>query len=227
MLSTLVRGVTTVATPPLLSEPMPDPKGNGGVLEAADLVDIYERGRRSFGLHSDSESRASAGPRARELVIGYLTTVGNYDYRLQWSFRQDGRSSFMCILTGIMLTKGRTPKPAPLGAAALAGKAGAFTAAGEQAHAPRQRTICSPHHQHFFNLRLDFDVDAPGTAWRSFNLRTDREIGPTPRQRFLSLTNDLARERDAVRNLNLESHRMWAVFTQLDLHIGPSRRIPD
>src|SRR5882672_5958287 len=122
--STLVRGVTTVAHATLLSEPMPDPKGNGGVLEAADLVDIYERDAGSLWAHSDSEARASAGPRARELVIGYLTTVGNYDYRLQWSFRQDGTIEFHVYLTGIMLTKGTHAKTCAACAAALAGKAG-------------------------------------------------------------------------------------------------------
>ena len=50
---------------------------------AADVVDIYERDDGSLWSHYEPESKASAGPRARELVIGCLATVGNYDYRFQ------------------------------------------------------------------------------------------------------------------------------------------------
>jgi primary-amine oxidase len=39
----LVRGVTSPAHATLLSEPMPDFDGTGGVREAQNLVDIYER----------------------------------------------------------------------------------------------------------------------------------------------------------------------------------------
>jgi primary-amine oxidase len=212
--SPLVRGITTAAHATLRSEPMPDPKGNGGVIEAADLVDIYERDAGTLWSHYDSESHASAGPRARELVIGYLTTVGNYDYRLQWSFRQDGTMEFHVYLTGIMLTKGTHAKTCAACATALTGKAGAFSAVGEQAHGVLVADhLLAPHHQHFFNLRLDFDVDGTRNSVEEFNLRTDRRDGANPQGNGFSLSQTIfARERDAVRNLNLESHRMWAVF---------------
>jgi primary-amine oxidase len=178
-----------------------------------DLVDIYERDAGILWSHQDSESPLSAGPRARELVIGYLTTVGNYDYRFQWSFRQDGSIEFHVYLTGILQLKG-THASTCAACAALASKAGSTTLEGEQGHGVLVADhLLAPHHQHFFNLRLDFDVDGTPNSIKEFNLSTDRRGRANPYGNGFSLTETVfAREREAVRDLNPASHRMWAVF---------------
>ena len=207
----LVRGVTTEAYATLLSEPLPDQ--TGGARTAADVVDIYERDGGSLWAHYEPESKASAGPRAHELVIGCLTTVGNYDYRFQWSFRQDGSIEFHVYLTGVMQLKGTHAKTCTA-CAARADKTGTSTATDEQAYGVLVADhLLAPHHQHLFNLRLDFDVDGTRNSVKEFNLTTDRRSSTNPHGNAFSLSQTVfAREGQAVRDLNPASHRMWAVF---------------
>ncbi|MCW5559323.1 MAG: hypothetical protein KIT22_16025, partial [Verrucomicrobiae bacterium] len=99
----LRRGFTTAPYATLLNEPLCD--GAGGARTAQDIVDIYERDAGILWSHTETDT-GTAGPRARELVIGMLSTIGNYDYRFQWSFRQDGSIEFHVYLTGVMQLKG-------------------------------------------------------------------------------------------------------------------------
>src|SRR5581483_2347044 len=63
-------------------------------------VALYERDSGIAWKHGDTTRRA------RELVIGYLTQVGNYEYGFDWIFHQDGTLECRVALTGIMAVKG-------------------------------------------------------------------------------------------------------------------------
>ena len=90
--------------------------------------------------------------RARQLVLSFIATIGNYDYAVNWIFHQDGVIEVDAALSGIMLPQGVAQT-----------KAGGHTGlTSGHLVAPN---IVAPHHQHFFSFRLDFDVD--GTANRS------------------------------------------------------------
>ena len=51
-------------------------------------------------------SKQNESRRARQLVIFFITTIGNYDYAINWIFHQDGTLEVDAALTGIMLPKG-------------------------------------------------------------------------------------------------------------------------
>jgi primary-amine oxidase len=209
----LVRGVTTVSYATLLSEPMPDFEGTGSARTAPDVVDIYERDAGLLWAHADMLSKESVGPRAKELVIGYLSAVGNYDYRFQWSFRQDGTIEFHVYLTGVMQVKG-TQSQTCTACAEIGDKNGVFKPTDEQAHGVLVADhLLAPHHQHLFNLRLDFDIDGTANSIKELNLKTDRRGRNNPYGNAFSLTQTVfEREKQAIRDLNPASHRMWAVF---------------
>ena len=78
--------------------------------------------------------------RARQLVLSWIATVGNYDYGFNWIFHQDGTLEMDVVLTGIMQTKG-------------------VTGAGDHHSHLVMKDVAATHHQHFFNFRLDMDVD--------------------------------------------------------------------
>jgi len=44
---------------------------------------------------------------ANELVVGFVATVGNYDYVYKWVFREDGSFSFEAELNGLILKQNR------------------------------------------------------------------------------------------------------------------------
>lgn len=85
--------------------------------------------------------------RSRQLVVEWISTVGNYEYAFAWIFHEDGVIEQRTTLTGIMSVKGATRDTDS-------------TAAHGQRLTDR---IIAPHHQHFFAFRLDVDVDGPGT----------------------------------------------------------------
>jgi primary-amine oxidase len=206
----LKRGSTTPAYATLMDEVLPNGVGGAGVV--TNSVDLYERDSGILWAHRD-DSAGTIGPRARELVIGCLSSIGNYDYRFQWSFRQDGSIEFHVYLTGIMQLKGTTAGTCSA-CAALASRPGTVTGEGEQRHGVlvADHTL-APHHQHFFNVRLDLDVDGTRNAVKEMNVSSDRTGRSNPHGSAFSLSQTVfAREREAVRDLNPQSNRMWVVF---------------
>jgi primary-amine oxidase len=151
-------------------------------------VALYERDAGIAWKHGDNTRRA------RDLVIGYLTQVGNYEYGFDWVFHQDGTLECRVILTGIMAVKG------------------VATGVHDPYAHPVAKNIVAPHHQHFFTFRLDFDVD--GTANRVLEVNS-QAVPPGPQNpfgnAFTMRETPLANERDAQRNLNLQSSRRWVV----------------
>ena len=79
-------------------------------------------------------------------MVFFIATIGNYDYAINWIFHQDGALEVDAALTGIMLPKGVKDATA---AGHDGPPSGHLVAAN----------VVAPHHQHFFNFRLDFDVD--------------------------------------------------------------------
>jgi primary-amine oxidase len=151
-------------------------------------VAIYERDGGIAWKHGENARRA------RELVIGYLSQVGNYEYGFDWIFHQDGTLESRVTLTGIMAVKG--------------------SAAG--AHDPYAhivaKNIVAPHHQHFFTFRLDFDIDGPANRVIEVN---SQAVPPGPQNpwgnAFAMRETTLENERDARRNMNLQTSRRWLV----------------
>src|SRR6185312_629368 len=78
--------------------------GQPYVLERA--VTIYERDGGLLWKHYESYSEQNESRRARELVISFIATIGNYDYAINWVFHQDGVLEVDAALSGIMLPKG-------------------------------------------------------------------------------------------------------------------------
>ena len=151
-------------------------------------VALYERDAGVSWKHGDDTRRA------RELVLGYLTQPGNYEYGFDWIFHQDGALEMRVALTGIMAFKG---------------VAGAMHDPYSHLVAPN---LAAPHHQHFFTFRLDLDVD--GLANRALEMNSV-PVPAGPRNphggAFLMQETPLATERQAQRKINLESSRRWIV----------------
>ena len=138
--------------------------------------------------------------RSRRLVVSSISTVENYEYGFFWYLYQDGTIQFEVKLTGILslgaFQPGETP---PYGVLV----------------APQ---LYAPNHQHFFNMRLDFDLD--GTA----NTVHQVDVVPDPIDDANPFENAFRRRPRRWRprsrpagNLNLETARTWKVVNP-DVH---------
>ncbi len=177
-----------------------DEKGNP--VEFPRVVALYERDGGLLWKHYDRDRKYNASRRARELVLGWIATVGNYDYGFNWIFHQDGTLETEVLLTGVMETK-----------AVKMGTASDDDPEAMYGHlvAPNVDAV---NHQHFFNFRLDVDVDG---AKRNSVVEIEAEpVPPGPdnpqKNAFRMKQTLLAREQEAERQLNLASSRAWKVI---------------
>ena len=173
--------------------------GQPAVLQRA--VGIYERDGGLLWKHYESYSGRNESRRARELVIFFIATIGNYDYAINWIFHQDGVLEVDAALTGIMLPKGVSEMKAVEHGAGL--KSGHLVASG----------VVAPHHQHFFNFRLDFDVDGQQNSVHEMNTRALPAGRGNPSLNGIVMEETaLKTEREAQRRMNMQSARTWLVL---------------
>jgi primary-amine oxidase len=121
-----------------------DALGQPQIIENA--VCMHEEDYGISWKHTDFRTGEVEVRRARRLVISTIATVGNYEYGFYWYLYTDGTIEYEVKLSGVLTT----------GAIAVGEKpvSGVLVAPG----------IYGPHHQHFFNVRLDMCVDGPNNS---------------------------------------------------------------
>ena len=195
----------------LLEVPMANENGAGEVWP--EMLDLYERESDTLWTHFDIDSQANEARRGRELVIGFIATVANYDYSFHWIFRQDASLEFVAELSGVILTKGVEAQRCQV-CSQKRDQAGVTEPVGEE----RFGTLVAPqllgvNHQHFINVRLDFDIDGVSNSVKEINARPARRGGSNPfGNAFVGSQTVFGREREAARDVNPASQRVWAVF---------------
>ena len=164
-----------------------DAQGNPVTLPGA--VALYERDGGIAWKH-DQDAR-----RARDLVLSFVSTVGNYDYGFDWIFHQDGTLEMRTALTGVMAAK-----------AVADGEHDAYS------HVVG-KNLAAPHHQHFFTFRLDLDVDGatPNRVAEMNNVPAPTGPANPYGGAFQMVETELRTEREAQRNMDLASSRKWIV----------------
>lgn len=123
----------------------------GEPFEIPDAVCIYERSIgdpawRHYEIFAQTPETPvpAEGRPASELIVRYAAEVGNYDYLVDYVFDQSGRIRIRVGSTGLDAVKGV-----------------ATTSMHDETAADDTRygTLVAPNHDHFFNFRLDLDVD--------------------------------------------------------------------
>lgn len=167
-------------------------------------VAVYERDAGLLWSHADMNSRKGSAQRARELVVSSMTTIGNYDYGIDWVFTLDGVISVEANLTGMLLAQGTSMEE------------NTCTAECKRLVA---RQVIAPNHQHFFNFRLDVDVDgADGNLPQEINVAAAKTGTPSnpDNNAFDATLTPLKRESAAARDLSPASARKWKVVSTKD-----------
>jgi len=167
-------------------------------------VAIYERDGGLLWKHFESYSGQNESRRARELVLSFIATIGNYDYALSWIFHQDGVLEVDAALSGIMLPKGVRET-----------KAGGHHGHFQSGHLVAANVV-APHHQHFFNFRLDFDVDGTNNSVHEMNTRALPPGRSNPNLNGMIMEETLlGTERAAQRQMNMQTARAWLIVNPL------------
>lgn len=170
-----------------------DSRGEPYVLENA--ICMHEEDFGILWKHTDWRLDEVEVRRSRRLVVSFITTVDNYEYGFFWYFYQDGTIQYEIKLTGILLC----------GALADQGKYGTLVA-------PELNAL---NHQHFFCMRLDFDLDGQNNS--VYEVHTEAEpMGETNPfgNAFYAKSQRLETEQEAQQIIDPLTGRYWKVLNE-------------
>lgn len=169
----------------------------GGLLTIKNAICMHEEDFGILWKHTDRRLGIPEVRRSRRLVISSVSTVENYEYGFFWYLYQDGNIQLEIKLTGILSMGAMHPGEKP--------KFGNLIA-------PQ---LYAPNHQHFFNVRLHMDIDGPTNTVYEVNVVPDEIDDNNPFQNaFYAQSTPLETEKNARRNLNLETARYWKIVNE-------------
>ncbi len=179
-----------------------DERGNPVAKERASC--LFERYAGDVAWrHWDMVSGETEVRRKRDLVLRSVSTIGNYDYTFDWTFQQDGTIRVAVGSSGMEQVKaveGRTANDSDRNGATRYGR---FV----------DEHIVAINHDHFFNFRLDLDVDGTANSFLREDLVTEAIGDESPRKSIWVIDPEIARsENQAKLQISLERPALWRVI---------------
>jgi primary-amine oxidase len=166
-----------------------DTGSSGGSYEIPHAVAVYERDGGSLWDRLDPTFITRDARFARELVVTWSAAIGNYTYGVEYVFRMNGAIDVNMNATGTTLNQG-------IGSPSQGNQYGTVVT-------PK---IAAPGHQHFFDFRIDFDVD--GTSNRVVEENATTTASPEGNA-WKVLPTTLGTE--GFRDANAASSRSWRI----------------
>ena len=190
-------GVDCPATAAFLPASFANDKGEP--FTTANALCIFERsGGDPIWRHYETMNQTYEGRSNVELVVRMATTIGNYDYLFDWIFNDAAEIEARVGATGIDALKGVASKRMADAAAAADTRYGTLVAPN----------LVAVNHDHYFNFRLDLDVDGGGNSFNHEVYRPTRLPAASPRRSVYVVEPQIAATEKAA---------------QIDTHHGPSK----
>jgi len=168
-----------------------DSRGEVAIIENA--ICLHEEDYGILWKHTDWRTEQVEVRRSRRLVVSFIATVDNYEYGFFWYFYQDGTIQYEVKLTGILLC-------------------------GALADTPKYGTLVAPelnalNHQHFFNIRLDMQIDGQNNSIYEVNTHAEPLGEENPYgNAFFAQSTLLKTELEAQRIIDPLAGRYWKVI---------------
>jgi primary-amine oxidase len=169
-----------------------------------NVICVFEREAGDMAWRHYSEEPDSR--RKRDLVVRSAAVLGNYDYVFDWSFQQDGSIRVSVGATGIAEVKSTTTEQADA--------YGRFV----------DQNLVAVNHDHYFNFRIDLDVDGPANSFLADRLVTKMLPPDNPRRSIWVREPALARtESEAMLHMDMDRPTLWRVVSNTQKnHVGYS-----
>ncbi|NER81844.1 MAG: primary-amine oxidase [Leptolyngbya sp. SIO1D8] len=177
-----------------------DDRGQPYVQE--DAACIFERyAGDPVWRHYNFANDQSTSRRDRELVVRFITVIGNYDYVFDWSFGENGTLKVKVGASGMEEVQA-------VPAMRFDTEDGTGVGFGRMV-APQ---TMATNHDHFFSFRLDMDVDGAKNSFVCDDLKTIA-VKESPRTSLWAIASHMPKtELDAKMTLNLREPSLWRVI---------------
>lgn len=135
----------------------------------------------------------------RELVVRWISTVGNYDYIFDWVFAENGTIGINAGATGIEAVKGVKSRTMQDAGAAEDTRYGTLL----------DHNIVGTTHQHIYNFRLDLDVDGEANSLVEMDPIVTQNTRSGPRTSTMEVTQrTVATEKQAAQKFDPTTIRL-------------------
>ncbi len=174
----------------------------GGSFVYPNAVALYERNGGLLWKRVDPSSAAQDRREARQLVITANSWIGNYIYSLTYIFHMSGELEVRVDATGTTLNQG-------VNSVAEGSQHGHVVDVAKSADGGKA-LVAAPNHQHFFNFRIDMDVDGVTNQISESNVNPQASaLGNA----FAAVETPLTSEGNAKRDINIDKARSWKIFS--------------
>jgi primary-amine oxidase len=194
---------------------------NGRPKARPKVICVFEReaGDMAWRHHSDEpESR-----RKRDLVVRSAAVLGNYDYLFDWVFQQDGSIRVAVGATGIAEVKNVLQATAHPQSLSSGGGNGFPDIPADRYGRFVDKHIVAVNHDHYFNFRLDLDVDGPLNTFAMDRL-VSKTLPKDHVRRSLWIREPFVARTESEAKLNIDHHQqagLWRVLsTTRTNHVG-------
>ncbi len=161
---------------------------SGGAYQRKQVMCVFERDPvEPLWRHAEALNGSYEGRPATELVVRSIPSIAHYDYVIDWVFSQSGMIEVKIGATGIDAVK------------AVAVDSMDDSQAG---HLTQHGTLVAPglvaiNHDHFFSIRLDFDVDGQTNRFVRERL-SPVNLADNPRRSLWQIVEDPMTKEGAV-----------------------------
>jgi primary-amine oxidase len=165
--------------------------GDGQPTVLDDAVCIFERdAAEPLWRHAEVLTNTQAGRARFDLVLRFTAELGLYSYTVDWVFGAGGDIGVEVIANGIDGVRAGAPAH----------------------HAPAVAPgLAAPAHDHYFNFRLDLDVDGPVNEFAHGRFVAETPTGAGGRAIWVVREQVAERERDGQARISFESPSQWRV----------------
>lgn len=194
--SSLQRGTDVPENAVLLDATISDNDGNPYTIP--DAIAVFEQYAGPEFKHNEM-GRGNESRERRELVVRWISTVGNYDYIYDWVLQPNGVIKIDIGATGIEAVKAVNASTMHDETAAEDTKYGTLI----------DHHIVGTTHQHIYNFRLDMDVDGENNSLTEINpvVAENTEGGPR-KSVMITEQKTVTTEQDAIQKFDPSTIRL-------------------
>src|SRR5262249_39102333 len=185
--STLKPGIDCPETATFLPAEFATDKGEP--FATPNAMCVFERSAGDpIWRHSEAINQTYEGRANVELVVRMAAAIGNYDYLFDWIFNDAAELEVRVGATGIDALKGVATRKMSEPTAADDTKYGTLVAP----------TLVAVNHDHYFNFRLDLDIDGPSTSFNHDVYKPMRMPADSPRRSLYVVERQIAETETAA-----------------------------